>query len=186
MNYQAEFALQTLMFVSRMAASGDYETPHRLGIRNDQLEKLLCLSAQEIHEMASISKACFVQLSIDPQILDTAMTICSQRIQQRQLMIQMLKAGASFPVLKHFFGLSGTEYTHYRKYLALPKADGRPTLPNEAEQAQIWQLWKSCQDEQLSIPERLLWVNQQTQIKINAIWPLIQEWFADCESDITV
>ena len=178
MNYQAEFALHTLMFVSRMAAEGDYETPHRLGLRNDQVEKILALSAHEIHEIASTSKAGYMRITFDSEALDTAMMICGRRIRQRELIVQMLNAGASFPVMRALFGLTSADTAGFRKYLNLPKADGRPSIPSEAEQARIWELWKDTEQEPLSIAERLLYIHQQTEVKISAIWPLIQEWFA--------
>jgi hypothetical protein len=178
MNYQAEFALHTLMFVSRMAAEGDFDTPHQLGLRNDQIEKILALSTQEIHEMAMITKARYMRILFDADALDTAMMVCGRRIRQRNLIIQLLTAGASLPVMRTLFGLTSADTANYRKYLNLPKADGRPFIPNEAEQVKIWELWKATEQEPLGIAERLLHVHQQTQIKISAIWPLIQTWFA--------
>ncbi|WP_125218639.1 DUF2857 domain-containing protein [Methylomicrobium sp. wino1] len=180
MNLQAELALHTLMCVSRMAAEGDYETPHRLGLRNDQIEKILALSAQEIHEMAATTKAAYMQIRFDSDALDAAMMLCGRRIRQRELILQLLTAGASLPVMRALFGLTSTDTAGYRKYLNLPKADGRPSIPSEDEQARIWEHWRETEQASLSIAERLLYVHQQTQIKISAIWPLIQEWFAGC------
>lgn len=180
MNYQEEFALHTLMFVSRMVAEGDYETPHRLGLRNDQIEKILALSTQEIHEMALTTQARYMQIKFDSEALDVAMMVCGRRIRQRELILQLLTAGASLPVMRALFGLTSADTASFRKYLNLPKADGRPCIPTEAEQAQIWELWRATEHEPFEIAERLLYIHRQTQIKINAIWPLIQEWFADC------
>lgn len=179
MDYHSEFTLQSLLFVSRMAANGDYETPRRLGIRPDQVEKILSLNAQEMYEIASISKVKFYQLTFDSQGLDTAFNLCSQHIQQRRQIIQLLNAGASLPVMKQLFGLTSTDLARIRKNLNLPSINGRPMLPSEADQYRIWESWKSTQLENLSTAERLLFVHQQTHIKINAIWPLIQEWFID-------
>jgi uncharacterized protein DUF2857 len=179
MNYQAEFALHTLMCVSRMAAEGDYETPHRLGLRNDQIEKIMGLSTQEIHEMAQTTKAHYMHIHFDSDALDKAMLVSGRRIRQRELILQMLAAGASLPVMRALFGLNSADTASYRKYLNLPKADGRPSIPSDADQAKIWELWRATENEPLSIPERLLVIHQQTQVKINAIWPLLQEWFSD-------
>ena len=179
MDYHSEFALQSLLFISRMAANGDYETPLRLGIRPDQVEKILSLNAQEIYEMAAISKVQFYKLTFDSESLDMAFDICSQHIQQRQQIIQLLKAGASLPVMKQLYGLTSVDLARIRKHLNLPSVNGRPMHPSEADQYRIWESWKNTQLENLSIAESLLFVHQQTQLKINAIWPLIQEWFID-------
>jgi hypothetical protein len=178
MNYHAEFALHTLMFVSRMAADGDFDTPHQLGLRTDQIEKIMTLSTQEIHEMAATTKARYLRILFDADALDTAMQVCAQRIRQRQLILQLLTAGASLPVMRTLFGFTSADTAQYRKYLNLPKADGRPALPTDAQQVKIWELWKATDSEPLGIAERLLYVHHHTGLKISAIWPLIQDWFA--------
>ena len=179
MDYHSEFALQSLLFISRMAASGDYETPLRLGIRPDQVEKILSLNAEEIYEIAAINKVQFYQLSFDSESLDTAFDLCSQHIQQRQQIILMLKAGASLPVMKQLYGLTSADLARFRKYLNLPSVNGRPTLRLWINGNRIWDSWKNTQLENLSVAESLLYVHHKTQLKINAIWPLIQEWFID-------
>lgn len=63
------------MFVSCMAAEGDFETPHQLGLRNDQIEKILALSTQEIHEIAMTTKARYMRILFDATALDTAKLI---------------------------------------------------------------------------------------------------------------
>lgn len=177
MDHHADFALQSLLFVSSLVAEGDYETLLRIGIRGDQLEKILALNIQEIHEIASISKASFIDISFDSNFLDTAIDLCDQRIKQRNQIYQMLKAGASLPAMNQLFGLTSADLANLRKFLNLPKVNGRPMLPSEADQARIWEIWKNTLTENLSIAERLLLIHQQTHVKINAIWPLVQDWF---------
>ncbi len=59
---KSEYALSTLMFVVRLAAEGDFRTPLKLGLSEQQIHELLTLNNQEIHEMASIAKANFLNI----------------------------------------------------------------------------------------------------------------------------
>ena len=179
MNYQTEFRLHTLIYIARMVAQGDYEIARRCGLRPDQIEKILSLNTQEIHEIAQTNQARYLQIRFDSEALDIAFEICGRHIKERELILQVLSAGASLPVMKRLFGLTSADNASYRKYLNLPKGDGRPSIPSEKEQVRIWELWQATEQEPIGIPERLLHIHRQTQIKINAIWPLIQDWFVD-------
>ena len=36
MNYESEYAFQTLLYISRMASEGDFITPENMGMSSDQ------------------------------------------------------------------------------------------------------------------------------------------------------
>jgi Protein of unknown function (DUF2857) len=179
MNHLAEYTLQTLLYVSRMAAQGELGAISRLGIRYDQAEKITAMSTQDIHEMALTVRSPFMQIAFDPDALDSAFTVLAMRIKQRSEIVQLLQAGASFPVMKHLYGLNTADVSTYRKVLNLPKANGRPTIPDESKQQEIWDSWKQNDNPQLSLTERLLNIHRETGVKINVLWALMQEWFEE-------
>jgi len=174
--HQSEFTLNLLLLITRMAAQGDYPTIRQLGIRHDQIDKLQALSTQEIQQMALIAKARFVSIQFDSEALDVAISLGHQRVAQQHLIIALLRAGASKPIMNQLFGLTSLESTELRRFIALPKADGRPTIPNDQQQVDLWHSWQKIRQHVTELPLQLLELHQKSGIKVNAIWPLVQTW----------
>jgi hypothetical protein len=174
--HHSEFTLNLLILITRMAAQGDYPAMRQLGIRYDQVDKLQSLSTQEIQQMAMVSKARFVSIQVDPDALDTAIALGHKRVAQHNLIIAMLKAGASKTMMTQLFGMTSTQTTDLRRFIALPKSDGRPAIPNEQQQASLWQAWQQLCHDEIDITGQLLDLHEKTGLRINAIWPLMQAW----------
>lgn len=174
----AEFSLHTLLFVVRAATNGDIKTPLKLGLRESQIHELLTLNSQELHDMASMSKANFLNISFDPDALDIALRHNALKSRRREQIGQLLAAGASFPVMSYLYGLTTEDIANYRKIMNLAKNEGRPATPSEDEQARIWEIMKpisSFDDD--CITELLLQAHRETGIKISAIWQLLKQWW---------
>jgi hypothetical protein len=137
---------------------------------------LQALSTQEIQQMALIAKARFVTIQFDSEALDVAITLCHQRVAQQQLIIALLRAGASKPIMNQLFGLTSLETTELRRFIVLPRADGRPTIPDDQQQADLWHSWQKIRQHVTELPLLLLELHEKTGLKINAIWPLVQAW----------
>lgn len=175
---KAEFSLHTLLYVVRVAANGDIKTALKLGLRESQVHELLTLNNQELHDMASMSKANFLNIAFDPDALDIALQHNALKSKRRELIGQLLVAGASFPVMSYLYGLTTEDMASYRKIMQLPKNEGRPAMPSEEAQTRIWEIMKpiiqSFDDEQ--VPGLLLLAHRDTGVKISAIWQLLKQW----------
>lgn len=175
-HHHSEFTLNLLILVTKMAAQGDFPTMRKLGIRHDQLHKLQALSTQDIQQMALITKTKFVSIQFDADALDIAINIGHNRVGERNTWIALLRAGATRPIMQQLFGLTASETSNLRNFLALPKADGRPPVPTEQQETDLWHAWQQMDHQQCSMSSQLLDLHEKTGIKVNVIWPLLQEW----------
>lgn len=179
---RAELSLHTLLYVVRAAANGDIKTPLKLGLRESQIHELLTLNSQELHDMATMSKATFLNIHFDPDALDIALQQNSLKSQRREKIGQLLAAGASFPVMSYLYGLTTEDIANYRKIMKLPKNEGRPPMPSDNEQARIWAIMKpvtSFDDD--GITDLLLQAHRETGIKVSAVWQLLKQWWSTDE-----
>lgn len=180
---KAEYALSTLMFVVRLAAEGDFRTPLKLGLSEQQIHQLLALNNQEIHDMATLAKANFMTIQFDQEALNVALHINAAKSSRRNEIVQMLNAGASYPVMHHLYGLTSENMASFKKMMNLPKNEGRPVNATEAEEHELWELMKPAGGlDSQELPQLLLNAHQKTQVKINTIWGLLKEWWGDEQS----
>ena len=177
---KSEYALSTLMFVVRLAAEGDFRTPLKLGLSEQQIHQLLALNNQEIHDMATLAKANFMTIQFDQEALNVALHINAVKSLRRKEIVQMLNAGASYPVMHHLYGLTTENMANFKKMMNLPKNEGRPLNATETEEHELWELMKPAGglgSEDLA--KLLLNAHQETQVKISTIWVLLKEWWGD-------
>jgi len=173
------FALQTLLHVVRLAAEGDIKTAIKLGIRESQIAELLTLSSQELHDMSSMTHSPFIQISFDADILETALRINERHSERRQEILDLVKYGASFPMMNYLYGLTKEEISNYRKIVSNPqKTQGRPVKPTDEEQAILWEKMKPIQSlDDPRLPKCIIKAHQDTEIPVNSIWCVLKEWW---------
>lgn len=174
--YHSEFTLSLLILLTRMAARGDYPGMRELGIRHDQIDKLQGLSTHQIQQMAMISKARFVDIKVDADALDTVIEISRQRAEQHSVAIALLKAGATNPIMQQLFGMTPADIAELRRFLVLPKVEGRPVKHAEHEENELWLAWQDIKRKPMDLPQQLLSLHEMTGVKIYAIWPFLQKW----------
>ncbi len=177
---KSEYALSTLMFVVRQAAEGDFRTPLKLGLSEQQIHQLLALNNQEIHDMATLAKANFMTIQFDQEALNVALHINAVKSLRRKEIVKMLNAGASYPVMHHLYGLTTENMANFKKMMNLPKNEGRPLNATETEEHELWELMKPAGGlDSEDLAKLLLNAHQKTQVKINTIWVLLKEWWGD-------
>ena len=174
-NSHADFTLQVLLYLARLAAQNDLTTPGRIGLRPDQVEAIGTLNARQLHELALNTKTKWVDVKISEDVLDKALHQLKSRTQQRETVLAMVRGGASFSMMNALFGLSTTDHADFRKLIGLSN-QGRPSMPCDDVQAQIWQCWTTNKAQTLA--QRLLAIHDDTGVDLSAIWHLIQSWHA--------
>lgn len=177
-NVHAEYNLQTLLYVARLASAEDYATALSLGLRPDQVDRIRNLSLEALHELALGMNGRIMTVCFDPDALNTAFRILQRRAEERRLCMDMIVAGASFSVMNELFGLNKSAYSGYRKLLGLSDLGiGRTEKPSEAQQKAIWRAWLES-DALTDLRDRLMAVHRATRAEIRAIWALLKEWEA--------
>jgi Protein of unknown function (DUF2857) len=171
------FTLQTILHIVRMAAEGDIRTAIKLGIKEHQITELLTLNSQELHDMASMTHSKFIKIEFDPDALETALRINEKHSKRRQEIMALIAAGASYPVMKHLYGLTTEDMANYKKLAGITDTDGRPANATEQEQQQLWKIMKPIQSlDDPELPELLIKAHKKTGVKVNSIWLLLKEW----------
>lgn len=175
---QAEFTMNLLMLIVKVALQGGYELIKNLGIQSDQVDALRSLSTHELQQIALIAKTNFISIHVDASALKSAISIGQQRSHEHQLILDLLRGGASRRVMHQLFGITSKEVTEMRNFLNIREIDnGRPTLLNDQEQQTLWHDWLELREvADYSLAEILLLLHQRTQIKINSIWPFLESW----------
>ena len=171
------FALQTLLHVVRLAAKGDIKTALNLGIKEHQINELLTLSSQELHDMANMSHSPFIKIEFDSDLLETALRINERHSQRRQEILNLIRSGASYPIMKHLYGMTNEEMSNFKK-ITNSHQHGRPVKPDDEMQEQLWHLMQpinSLDDPRL--PGRLIDAHSETGVKVSSIWILLKEWW---------
>jgi hypothetical protein len=96
----------------------------------------------------------------------------NRRKKERQVIIDMVKANVSFPVMAQLTGMSKPKFTQLQRQLNIPNnAFGRPELPDQAEQQLIWSTWNH--NDSLNDNYRLLVGYPSATFKIKAILAVI-------------
>ncbi len=175
---QSEFTMNLLMLIVKVALQGGYELIKNLGIHSDQVDALRSLNTHELQQIALIAKTNFITLKVDTKALESAITISQQRSHEHQLVLDLLRGGASRRVMRQLFGITSKEVTDMRNFLNIRDIEnGRPALLNDQEQHTLWHDWLELRDAiDYSLAEILLTLHQRTHIKINSIWPFLETW----------
>ena len=171
----SEYILQTLLYIVRLVNEGDYSQVISLGLTQEQAKRIGTLSLEGLHELAMSMRSHMFKIAFDPQVLEAAFGIYSRRHQERQEIIDLITAGASYPVIGCLTGLSKNDFSQIRRQLNLSSHDiGRYELPDEATQQLVWSSW--LEHSALNDKQRLLAVHQHTGVKVRAIWGLLMDW----------
>ncbi|MEQ1638937.1 MAG: STY4526/YPO1902 family pathogenicity island replication protein [Methylococcales bacterium] len=179
-----EFTLNLLILITRMVAQSDYHAINQLGIRKDQIEKLQSLTTQQLQQMALITQSRFVSIAFDSAALDAAIVLGNQRVAVQNTILALLDGGASNAIMRKLFGVTLNEISEMRRFIELPKLDGRPLTPTENQVQALWQVWQEPDFPKTSaIAKQLLYLYDKTGVRINIIWPLLQEWLKDRRED---
>jgi hypothetical protein len=166
-----------------MVSQGDYETPKKLGISHEQISIIKKLTTQDIHRLSSLTHANILSIEFDKSALSIALNIIADRNIRQEEIYEMLKEGASYPVMKYIYGITTSDMAACRKVLNLTKCEGRPSMPSEEMQSTLWRyITPSDIDETDKLAEKLLFASKQTSLKINVIWILLKQWLKDISS----
>ena len=181
MSSASDYAFQTLLYVSRLVSEGDFKTAECMGLSNEQMSTIGDLSTQDIHVLSDLTQAKFLSVQFDQKALDKALVIIGDKKRHQHKIYELLKKGASYPVMKYLYGLTTSDMANYKKFLNLPKSEGRPSLPSEDKQHNLWKhithVDIHIKTEELA--DKLLHASKATNLQINVIWLVLNKWDKD-------
>ena len=177
MKNESDYCFQTLLFISKMASEGKRRVPEKMGITDEQLSVIHTLNTQDMHEMALMAHVNFLSVAFDHSALSVALTVMEEKKSRRQKIHELLLEGASYPVMKHLYGMTTTDISSCRKMLSLTRNEGRPSTPSVEDQTELWQyITPDDLDDDDQLADKLLLAARETGIKINAIWMVLNQW----------
>lgn len=179
MDYHAEYALHTLLYLARLASDDDHEAARQMGLDGDSIEQIQSLNARDLHELAQMLKSPVMVVQFDKNVFSAVITLCKNKTKHQTLINKMIKAEASFALMNYLFGFNRSELTAYRRNLNITTSSGRPEIPTDSEKEKIWEIWKKHQNE--SLAEQLIIIHDLTGLKISSIWLALKEWIDGLE-----
>jgi hypothetical protein len=166
--------LQVFLYVGRLSKNGEVEQIRETGFTVQQARRLERMSIVELHELASLCSAAGVRLTANEDMIEKLFDTHDRHSKEKQLIFEMIKAGASFNNMSLLFGLSKCDFIEKRKALNMSGEDtGRFEQPDEPTEALIWGLW--CRNKKIDVRDRLLKVHKATGVKIRVIWDFLNK-----------
>ncbi len=107
-----------------------------------------------------------------PTTTPTLLTPPKRRKKDRQLILDMVKAKVTFPVMAQLTGMNKTDFTQLQRQLNVSENElGQHEPPNETQQQLIWSTWNH--NDSVDDTYRLLAGYSSTSFKITAILAVI-------------
>lgn len=128
----------------QVVESGDIEGINSLidlGFSPEHLDKLRHLPTMEIARLIADGKP-LVHITVDSIRIDKAFRALSQNKKDADLQDEFIRHGASASMMYQLFRTSRKQVTALRTLLCIRCDDGRPCLPNEKDQHEIYRAWK--------------------------------------------
>jgi len=173
--HHQEFTLHAFLYITRLLAEQRDREILQLGLRPEQTDAIRRMTTADLHEMSLNVRGHFLEIRLDPDAFDAALSTLARRKQDESLNLALIQAGARYEMMHHFCGMTTDEYARHRRNLELADGRGRPQIPDEETQALIWQCWLDC-DKEIDLKRRYLKVHARTGVPVGTIWKLIEEW----------
>ena len=107
-----------------------------------------------------------------PTTTPTLLTPPKRRKKDRQLILDMVKAKVSFPVMAQLTGMNKTDFTQLQRQLNISENElGQHEPPNRTQQQLIWSTWNH--NDSVDDTYRLVAGYSSTSFKITAILAVI-------------
>jgi hypothetical protein len=174
-HHHTEFRYQVVRYLVTLVANGDLEYLQQLGLNPNHHAALNQLNCGDLERIVHTMPDSLFQLTINTQQLERLICCCQHHQSDRQLIQQLLNAGASYPVLNDLYGLTSADVATLRKQFQIPQIQGRPISLSDEQQDQVYRLWQASNHS--TIAEQLLHVHQHTAIAIRSLWPYLNDWF---------
>lgn len=167
---------------------GDFRHCKTLGFTFDEMNSLNQLTLDQLFIISRASEQ-FISVTIHHDAFQQILALSRQEIQRQQQMNRAIRLGASITLLSQYFGLTSNEICFRRRLLGIVVPMGRPPVPNEETDAEIWRRWQKHRVENLQSFEALEVMMQITEAlsslvegpSLNVVWSRISL----CEKEIS-
>ncbi|HDT4647848.1 TPA: DUF2857 domain-containing protein [Citrobacter freundii] len=167
---------------------GNFRHCETLGFTFDEMKSLNQLTLDQLFIISRTADQ-FMTLTVHHDVLRQILTLSRQEIQRQQQLNRAIRLGASINLLSQYFGLTSNEICFRRRLLGIVVPMGRPPVPDEETDAEIWRRWQKHRVKNLQSFEALELMMQITEalsslvesLSLNVVWSRISL----CEKEIS-
>ncbi len=157
-----------------IGAAGGLKALHDAGVRNitqSHLDRLTGLTTLQLKNLSKSHISAITRVVIDQPLLDLMFGLFEARQQDQADQVELIRRGASLPLMEAEFGMGGAEYAVLRRSLNID-SNGRPPKLSEKDELRVLRLWQETKD----LPSRQRWLTiGRADIPLNSAWTLIQQ-----------
>lgn len=159
---------------------GNFRHCETLGFTFDEMNSLNQLTLDQLFIISRTSDQ-FMRVTVHHDAFQQILARSRQEIQRQQQMSRAIRLGASITLLSQFYGLTSNEICLRRRLLGIVVPMGRPPVPDEETDAEIWRRWQNHRVENLQSFEALEVMMQITEAlsslvespSLNVVWSRI-------------
>lgn len=160
-----------MLYFSRVISNNTVGSNDHIYFDDTFKERVERLTLSELQELATFLPDDAIQASINSQDLSRSLVRLDSVNAEREIIKQLILAGASNPVMHALYGLSTHDVAITRRKLNVTNVNGRPGVLSEAQQDTVIELW--CMIDSGTPGEKLLSIHQQTNMSINMLWSTV-------------
>lgn len=177
-NKETELTTAIMLYAMRCLAEGDQSALRNMNFGPREVEALREMSIGDLCHIEALRAHC-LKVALDRKVYWPLVANLRKRRKSAELEKELISADAGQEMMYMLFGMSGREYAHLRRMLAVDTITGRPPDPSEEDIQQLWDVWKVLiekrEDAQLD-PEEYLEIHKETGIPLRAIWNHTNSW----------
>lgn len=161
--------------MNKCLAQGDDRAVAHLGLDRHDAEVAAALSLMDLDHLTSLHFPLLREGSIDRDLFHRLIDHVRRLRALTSVRDELLARDAPLPLMHHFFGMEAGEYAERGRRLGVIRPMGRPSEPEEAEEAAVWQAYaalRKSKDEDLT-PEDCIELCKSTGLSLRTIWLVI-------------
>ncbi|MDX1252174.1 MAG: DUF2857 family protein [Gammaproteobacteria bacterium] len=141
------------------------------GLTKVHLDRLASMTVTQLDQFCEVPVDQVTRIVFSEERLDIVLKLWDARQQDQANQENLIRWGASLPLMEEEFGMSGAEYAALRRKLNID-TNGRPPKLSEEDELRVLRLWQ----EHKSLPSRQRWLALgQAGIPLNSAWTVIQQ-----------
>ena len=175
---EADLVSALYLYASRCWAEGDLPALRAMGFGREEVDALLSLTLTDIQRLCNVHGHP-LKVELDARTFRLIVEHLRRERRKEETLRALVAADAPLPMMQALFGLTGKEYTGWRKLLNMPPSAGRPPDADEDESHRAWHAWRAMlgdRDPDEVEAAELLALHEQTGVPMRSLWNLVQRW----------
>lgn len=172
----AEMTGELLRSLSRLTSEMENYGPLQkfINISDETISNIADLTLSEINNIVR-SGINFYEITANEVKMAMAIDYVIEQTIERDAISNLMRAGASWPMLNELTGMSKNAYSKMRAQLELPgRAGGAPKNISEQQSIEAYELWQKNQNK--PIIQRVLDIHKAIGVELRDLWPTLNDY----------